>query len=463
MGRRKDSHQIKKKEPVKDLETEYNPIVSQEENPRDKEKEKVHESTLDRFFKRMTKLEKEHDDQTEINDRNLQAMSEQTEKLFSKMCEDNKKTVEKVTKTMETLTTRMDTRYKERDREQKIREKERAAETDKRDEKQQKHMQKMFDKLGRRIAETERKLLEPNLVIENWTAFGKESNAREEGSTHPTEPPNPARREAAQTPQKRLGDPTTLEGQLCRGEITQEEYSTSVKEREPLRGRSEEARFNEMKERDQLLRDRINARRQEVVLETRRRDEEIRRTQPIPDPTARGVSKEEVQRAMEKAKELLKPMEETEIQHMEGYEQGPESPRRKREQSENSKNKKQREDDSQQMSDITYSDGSVFVEGFTPPDDTIQAQRGTDRLLREIKNGEDAKTTQRQADASRAEPEKADGETLTETIDDMVNPEVEIEFARPTPGAFTEQDMKENEERIEEEEAPDPNKLGKKP
>ena len=45
----------------------------------------------------------------------------------------------------------------------------------------------------------------------------------------------------------------------------------------------------------------------------------------------------------------------------------------------------------------------------------------------------------------------------------MVNPEVEIEFASPTPGAYTDQDMKENEERIEEEEAPDPNKLGKKP
>ena len=183
----------------------------------------------------------------------------------------------------------------------------------------------------------------------------------------------------------------------------------------------------------------------------------------MPDTPAIRVSNEEVKRAIEKAKEDLKPMEETEIQHMEGYDQGPESPRRKREQSENSKNKKQREEDSQQMSDITYSDGSVYVEGYTPSDDTLQAQRGTDKILEEIKKGEDAKTTQRQAEAARVEPEKTDGETMAATIDDMFNPEEEIAFAHPTSGALTDQDMKINETRRAEDDASDPNKLGGEP
>ena len=57
---------------------------------------------------------------------------------------------------------------------------------------------------------------------------------------------------------------------------------------------------------------------------------------------------------------------------MKRVDQRPETPRKKREQSENIKNKKRhREKDSQQMSDITYSDGSTFVKGHTPPEETI--------------------------------------------------------------------------------------------
>ena len=93
----------------------------------------------------------------------------------------------------------------------------------------------------------------------------------------------------------------------------------------------------------------------------------------------------------------------------------------------------------------------------------MQAQRGTDKILEEIKKGEDTKNTQRQADTSRAEPEKTDGETMAATVDDMFNPEEEIAFAHPTSGALTDQDMKINEARRAEEDASDPNKLGGEP
>ena len=93
----------------------------------------------------------------------------------------------------------------------------------------------------------------------------------------------------------------------------------------------------------------------------------------------------------------------------------------------------------------------------------MQAQRGTDKILREIKKGEDAKTTQRQADASRAEPEKMDGKAVAATVENMFNPEEEIAFAHPTPEALTEEDLEENEDRMAEEAAPDPTKLGGEP
>ena len=89
-------------------------------------------------------------------------------------------------------------------------------------------------------------------------------------------------------------------------------------------------------------------------------------------------------------------MEESEISQMERNYQVSESPRWKREQSENRKNKKRiTEEDSQQMSDIKYSNSSTFVKGFTPPDDTIEAQRRTDIILEDVKKGEDTKKNQR--------------------------------------------------------------------
>ena len=102
--------------------------------------------------------------------------------------------------------------------------------------------------------------------------------------------------------------------------------------------------------------------------------------------------------------------------------QGPESPRRKREQSNNSKNKRrQTEETSQPMSDITFSDGSTFEKGFTPPPETLQAQAGTDRLNTEISNGEEARTRQRQVVAAQSSEEE-DNPTGEELCMAMMNP-----------------------------------------
>ena len=98
---------IKNKEITREPEKEKEPVVSQEKVPQEEKKSSSVESTLERFFRRMSKLEKDNDDQTETNDINLQALSDRTGNLLQKMQEDNKKTVENVTKQIEALTARI--------------------------------------------------------------------------------------------------------------------------------------------------------------------------------------------------------------------------------------------------------------------------------------------------------------------------------------------------------------------
>ena len=200
------------------------------------------------------------------------------------MQEGNKKTAENVTKQIETLATKIIIRDQERDKDQQNREIEREAELKKRDAKQQKQTQNLLETFARRITETEKKMQTPNYNPGNWTAFGRERKAQEDDSIqNPPEPPDIRRGREAYIPKSiisTLGKPTTLEGQLCRGDITQAKYDRSVAERKPLIGKTEEARLTESMERDQLLRDRIYARRQEVATEHRLFEEKRRRERP---------------------------------------------------------------------------------------------------------------------------------------------------------------------------------------
>ena len=102
------------------------------------------------------------------------------------------------------------------------------------------------------------------------------------------------------------------------------------------------------------------------------------------------------------------------------------------------------------MSDITFSDGSCFEKGFQPPPETLHAQAGTDRLNTEIRNGEEARTRQRQVEDAQSsdEEEHRSGEELCM---EMINPsssEEEISYTIPTPGAMTQDDLEENEMKI---------------
>ena len=75
----------------------------------------------------------------------------------------------------------------------------------------------------------------------------------------------------------------------------------------------------------------------------------------------------------------------------------------------------------------------------------MHAQKETDRLIEEIKNAEEAKNRQRQAENFLRITDS--GEDPTEIIvEDMFNPEQEIQFVPPTPGAITELDLERNEE-----------------
>ena len=117
------------------------------------------------------------------------------------------------------------------------------------------------------------------------------------------------------------------------------------------------------------------------------------------------------------------------------------------------------------MSDITYSDDSTFVKGFTPSEETIQAQMGTEILQRQIRDAKDAKTRQRQVDAAQRSPEEM--EDMEEIVERTVNQEEEIIFASSTPRVMTEIDLarnKRNNNPDNKEEGIDPTgKLGNSP
>ena len=104
------------------------------------------------------------------------------------------------------------------------------------------------------------------------------------------------------------------------------------------------------------------------------------------------------------------------------------------------------------MSDITFSDGSTFEKGFTPPIETVQVQASTDRLMTEIRNGEEARTRQRQVEAAQSSDNEENpiiGEELCMDMINPLNPEEEIRFAIPTSGAMTKEDLERNKMDLE--------------
>ena len=121
------------------------------------------------------------------------------------------------------------------------------------------------------------------------------------------------------------------------------------------------------------------------------------------------------------------------------------------------------------MSNITYSDGLTFEKGFTPLVETVQARAGTERLMLDIQNGETARTIQRQAETSQYSDDEEDHIIGEELITEILTSEVEINFAIPTPGEITEEDLERNEldtshQRDLQQKGGDPStKLGGKP
>ena len=379
-------------------------------------------------------------------------MSDGTEKLFLRMQEDNKNMAEKVTNQIETLTSTMVKRDHKRHMEQQRREKARDDEMNIREINHHTQTQRFLETLANRLTETERRLKKVDLAYKD------------------KEPPEQRRGREETRPErsKPVGDPTTLIGQLMRGDITQHEYDRALDDRKPLQRNSKEEKAAETREREQFLLDRIYARRREVEEAVTRAKDPMTGSPPLtkakavsraPTPSPKAVTRGDAERAIAKARENVQPMSDLDLEQMERQDQGPESPRRKREASENSKNKKRfTEDiDSQQMSDITYSDGSTFVRCFNPPEATTQAQASTDRVLTDIVNGEAARTTQRQADLTQV-PSEEGAETVESLVEGLFSQEEEeIRFSPPTPGAMTELDLSRNEEaKIQEEKEAEP-------
>ena len=98
------------------------------------------DSTLTRFFERMTKLEWDLDDQTQSNSKNLEAVMERTEKHFEKIQKNINKRAENVTEQIGELTSQMVEREERRDKAQR----ERDRELDKRDQELHEQTQKLL-------------------------------------------------------------------------------------------------------------------------------------------------------------------------------------------------------------------------------------------------------------------------------------------------------------------------------
>ena len=292
---------------------------------------------------------------------------------------------------------------------------------DKRDQDQHGKTQQLLERLAERVTETERLLYEREMSSQ--------------GTSIPLSLRWPSQdRPSLASPTPPAENPPTLAGQLLRRIITQSEYDTSLENMTPLTEETEKNQKVERKTREKYLLEMIYVRRKavtEAVLE------------------AKSKSPNEIESGRDRKIDY----------------QASESPRRKREQSHNSKNKRrQTEETSQQLSDITFSDGS------THPPETGQAQESTDRLMLEIHNGELARTRQKQAEEAH-NSEEEDAIIGVDTIVDMFTPEEEIIFAIPTPGEMTDADLERNEMDISppsQEDQPqqgeDPtSQLGKKP
>ena len=110
---------------------------------------------------------------------------------------------------------------------------------DERDTKQHGQTQNLLEILAQRVTETERKLQEVEASLQIPEDPPAMSMLRGREVTRPdwTAPV--------------AGVPTTLDRQLIRRDITQAEYDRSINERQPLVGRTKEAREVERRERDQ--------------------------------------------------------------------------------------------------------------------------------------------------------------------------------------------------------------------
>ena len=167
MGNKQESIQkvrILEKETVKEKEKQSvrEPVIGDLQEPQDIRKGTV-DSTLTRFFERMTKLERELDEQTQSNTIKLEAVMERTETHFKKVHEDMNRREKNITEQIGSLTSQMMERDERRDRAQLRRDKERDKELDKRDLEQHGRTQKMLEKLAQRVTETERSLRERDI------------------------------------------------------------------------------------------------------------------------------------------------------------------------------------------------------------------------------------------------------------------------------------------------------------
>ena len=418
-------------------------------------------TSVDRFLKRMDNFEKNLEAETKKNDKNLNAIFEGTEKLYQKMRLENQKSVDNMTTKIEAFTINMLERDREREKAQVQREKERDRAQERMIKDQLSQTHKLIESLAKKVAENERKIQER--VAPTSYPMPNELGTYPPDNSWPTvDIPQESERSNYRPP---VLEPTTLEGQLIRKQITQNEYDWAKKESDTttLQGKSKGTRDLEKGLRYQLLLDRIQVRRTETAERVAQAVQEAKEGEPYPNSTS-SISRADAELAKKTAQEKFTTMDEEEIVEMEEKSQSPESPRRKREQSANSENKKQHTEEDTQTRERTYSDGSTFVEGFHPPEETIQSQTRTEALQTQIREAEEAKTRQRQVDLSQTASEESDN--MAEMIESIANPEEGDIPISITPGAMMEIDLDRNEEKISAEtnEAGDPaRRLGPQP
>ena len=197
---------------------------------------------------------------------------------------------------------------------------------------------KLIETLTKKVSDNERKIQEGKVII-------TPSMSMASGMYSPNYiAPQPARTQVTQQSRQSptVLTPTTLEGQLLRSQINQNEYDWATQEADhtPLQGKSKESRDSEREQRNQHLLDRIQARREETADRVARAVQEAKEGEPFTATVLSGISRAAVQQAQALAQENFTPMGEAELLQMERNAQSPETTRRKRSQSEPRENKK---------------------------------------------------------------------------------------------------------------------------